>query len=447
MKRFLIITILTCFLFDFTGCKKDVKEALDNGLVVSQENELQNLSEKLAVQMAQGSFDETYQECSMSVKLQMSKNALKQAWNSTVDGMGEYVSVYEITQEKVDKYQKVYVILQYENNGLKISFTFTDDGKIDGLWLNYSPIEEKAVSTDTYEETKITFGEGDYPVTGILTLPKNVENPPVVILVPGSGNHDVNETVGANKPFRDIAWGLAEQGIASIRYNERVFLYPELAQTDFTIGTDSLNDASDAISYALSCDQIDPEHIFIIGHSLGGMMAPKIAYDHSEVAGIVLLAGSPRKLEDIIYDQVTDAIDHTAGVTDAQAKEALATTEKGMKAVQNLTEGSNKVILGYPATYWYSLNQIDIAAISKELTIPVYIAQGSADWQVFPDKDFTKWQELLGDKKNVTFKLYDNLNHLFMTSNGKTDITEYNIAGSVDQTVLDDIAAWIKGQE
>lgn len=447
MKRFIIAAIFACFLLDITGCRAVAKEASYNEVVILQENKLQDLGAKLAEQMAGGDFDETYQQCSAIVKLQMTKSALKKAWNTTVDGMGKYVSIYEITEEQSGQNQIVYVILRYENNGLKVSFTFNKEGKIDGLWLNYSPIEEDPVNTGTYKETKITFGDGKYPLTGILTLPKKVKNPPVVILVPGSGNHDVNETVGANKPFRDIAWGLAEQGIASIRYNERVFLYPELAQSDFTIGIDSLDDAADAISYALSCDKIDKEHIYLIGHSLGGMMAPKVAYDNPEIAGIVILAGSPRRLEDIIYDQVMDAIGQTAGVTATQAKEAMASTLKGVETVRKLTKGSNKVILGYPATYWYSLNQIDIAAISNKLTIPIYIAQGSEDWQVYPDKDYSKWKKLLGKKKNVTFKLYDNLNHLFMTSNGKTDITEYNIAGSVDQTVLDDIAAWIKKQK
>jgi len=55
-----------------------------------------------------------------------------------------------------------------------------------------------------------TIGEGQFPLSAILTLPKGEEQPPVAILVPGSGNHDVNETVGANKPFQDIAWGLAD---------------------------------------------------------------------------------------------------------------------------------------------------------------------------------------------------------------------------------------------
>ncbi len=443
MKKIATIIILFCFLFTLQGCRQEAKGATSNE-AATDNNELKILSEKLAIQMAKGKFDDTYKVCSLTIKLKMTKISLQQAWNKTVGGMGKYIGVHEVTQQEVNNSQIVNVVLQYEYNGLKISFTYNKDGKIDGLWLNYSPIEEDPVSTDLYKEIKISFGKGKYPVTGILTLPKKVKNPPVAILVPGSGNHDANETVGANKPFRDIAWGLAEQGIASIRYSERVFLYPEIVKSNFTIEMDSLNDAADAINYAYKSKQVDHGNIFVIGHSLGGMMAPKIAYDHPEVAGIVLLAGSPRRLEDIIFDQVMDALENTKGITAAQTKVSITTTKNAMNTIQKLTEGSSKLILGYPETYWYSLNQIDIADISTELKIPIFVAQGSDDFQVYADKDYTMWQELLGDKKNVTFELYDNLNHLFMTSNGKTDVTEYNTAGSVEQTVLDDIVSWIK---
>lgn len=458
MKRYITILVLICFLFTITGCNKDknntLKEDTDVSIgesveaegetVVNKEEDLQALSEKLALQMVDGNFDDTYKRCSYTVKLQLTKDALKQGWDATVDDMGKYISVYEITQREVDGYQNVIVVLEYENNGLKISFTYNDKAKLEGLWINYSPIEEDAVSNDKYEEIKITFGEGDKPVTGILTLPKNVSNPPVAILVPGSGNHDLNETVGANKPFKDLADGLAVNGIASIRYNERAFLYQELNYGEFTIQMDSLDDAADAINYALNSKQIDKTHIYIIGHSLGAMMAPKIASDHPEVTGIALLAGSPRKLEEIVYDQVKAATESSTAMTDSQEKEVISSTEKDMMQIQSLTEGSTDAVLGYPSSYWYSLNQIDIGELAQKLTIPIFIAQGSKDWQVYPDKDYTAWQELLGDKENVTFQLYDNLNHLFMTSNGKSDVTEYNTPGNVDPAVIDDIVLWIK---
>lgn len=463
MNRVLIVILMFFILLSISGCKKASEDVSEDNIQLEEEDQntediqtaedtqtveqdLKELSQELALQMMEGNFEDTYKRCSLVMKMQMTKEALEKAWSATVDGLGNYIDVYEITQKEIDQYQKVNVILQYENNGLAVSFTYNDEKKLDGFWLNYTAIEKEAVSSDAFIEVKITFGEGDYPITGMLTLPKNVENPPVAILVPGSGNHDINEGVKANKPFQDIAWGLAEHGIASIRYNERALLYPELASGEFTIELDSLNDAADAIQYASSCDQVDKDNIFVIGHSLGAMMAPKIASDHKEVAGIVLLAGSPRNLEKIIYDQVKYAIDHTDNITEEQVQEAMASTEEGIAAIQELSDSSSAVILGYPSSYWYSLKQINISELTLGLTIPIYIAQGSEDFQVYSDKDYTQWQELLGDKANVTFKLYDNLNHLFMTANGKTDVTEYNIPGHVDQVVIEDIALYILGK-
>lgn len=463
MKRILIVLMIITLALGVTACRSradttDGSIGVDtdggnsgvgsNGGSSSSDDsieELKSISKELALQMVEGEFKETYQNFSALVKLQMSEKALKEAWDKTIDGMGEYLEIYDISLENTEKYQIVIVILRFENNGLKISFTYNNKNKLEGLWLNYAPIKEDAITTETFEEIEVNFGESEYPISGVLTLPKDVKLPPVVVLVPGSGSHDLNETVGANKPFRDIAHGLAEQGIASIRYNEKLFLYPELADNDLTIEMDSLDDAAGAIAYAASSEQVNADQIYVLGHSLGAMMAPKIATDSKEVAGLILLAGSPRRLEDIIYDQVVDAVANTEGITEEQAEEAIASTITGVDAVKGLKEAGHQLLLGIPATYWYSLNQINIGELAKELTIPMFIAQGSADFQVYKEKDYTLWQELLGDQKTVTFKLYGNLNHLFMTTNGKTDVTEYNTKGTVDQTVIDDMVLWIKG--
>ncbi|MDZ7606573.1 MAG: hypothetical protein U5K79_13515 [Cyclobacteriaceae bacterium] len=58
-----------------------------------------------------------------------------------------------------------------------------------------------------------------------MTLPKGKNSFPIVLFVHGSGPNDRDETIGPNKPFRDIAYGLAEKGIASLRYDKRTFVY------------------------------------------------------------------------------------------------------------------------------------------------------------------------------------------------------------------------------
>lgn len=418
----------------------------DSTQAISQETEIdyKDLSKELILQMTDGDFAKLHDTFTYVMKLQFPKKVILQTWEATVLSLGEFVKISKITEETTEKYKIVSVILQYENNGLRIEFTYNLSGKIEGLWLAYAPNKTKPISNTKFIETEIAIGEGKEPLYGILTLPKGVKKPPVVILVPGSGTHDMDETIGPNKPFRDIAHGLAKQGIASIRYHERLLQYPKTKVSSLTIQVDSLDDAAQAIEYALTCDKINKKKIFILGHSLGGMVAPKLAQDHKEVAGIVCLAGSPRKLEDISLDQNQFFIEKEEGLTKERKEQMITAVRKEADKIKKLKKSDTGVLLGTPASYWYSLNQIKTPEIVKSLNIPILIAQGSEDWQVYPEKDYTQWKKILNGKKNVTFHLYDKLNHLFMTSNGITDVTEYNIKGTVDQKVIDDIALWIK---
>lgn len=426
----------------------DAIEAVDNnktgdtaGNIGDKElSELEKLSKTLALQMNEGEFKEIYNTLSPFVKLQLTEKVLEQAWNTVATGLGTYKGTRKITEEIAGTNTIVTVILDYDHSGIQVLFSYNADKKLDGFWINYAPFKPEPVSNKDFEETAITFGDGKNPVKGILTLPKNVKNPPVAILVPGSGDNDADESVGANKPFRDLAHGLARRGIAVIRYNEST---PRNTKPDFTIQDDSLNDASLAIKYVNTLKSVDKKKVFIIGHSLGGMMAPKIATDNKEVKGIVCLAGSPRKLEDIIVDQNRILLGANKSVTPESLKIHMTQVQAAANKIKNLKEGGSEIILEYPASYWFSLNRIDIPSIAKKLNIPILIAQGSADFQVYADIDYVAWQNLLKDRDNVTFRLYDNLNHLFMKSNGKMDTTEYNIKGTVDSQVIEDIAEWI----
>ena len=414
----------------------------DNNQNISNEvqklSELGELSKKLALQMNEGEFKETHDNFAPIMKLQLTTDVLQEAWDESVADMGNYKNIREINEEISGAGTVVYVILDYDNSGIQVLFSYNTDKKLGGLWISFAPYD--SVTYDgSFEEIKISLGDSKNLIEGVFTLPKNVKNPPVAILVHGSGNHDADESIGVNKPFRDLANGLARKGIAVIRYKENV---PK-SFDEFTIQDDSLDGAAHAIKYAQNCGKVDKDKIIIIGHSLGGMMAPKIAADNKEVDGIVSLAGSPRRLEDIILDQVSILNKADKSISDVVYKLALAQAKAQVKKVKDLKESSSESILGYPASYWYSLNQVDTPSLVKELDIPIFIAQGSEDFQVYADIDYVEWQEVLKDKDNVTFRLYDNLNHLFMTANGRMDTTEYNIKGTVEQKVIDDIAKWI----
>lgn len=350
--------------------------------------------------------------------------------------------------------------IPYETKNVIVSISYGASGAVEGIYVTYVLPETEPEATESYTEYEVSVGEGDYPLDGLLTLPNGVEHPPVVLLVHGSGQNDKNETIGAagNAPFADIAHGLAEYGIATLRYDKRYYQYPELATDTVTIRDEVLDDVALAIHMLAEEERVDNERIYVLGHSLGGMLAPCIAQENSEVAGIISLAGSPRGLWEIVYDQNIAAIE--AAELDASEREELAgmvqqeygkvlelvADVRGGEEGADASAGLSEALFGVSGYYWASLAEIDTAAIARELSVPMLILQGSADFQVYPERDFAAWQTLLEGKENVAFRLFEGLNHLFMLSDGTMDAAEYDEEAHVAEEVIEVIAGWLNGQ-
>ena len=290
------------------------------------------------------------------------------------------------------------------------------------------------------------IGEGtDYPLRGILSVPDNTAGKvPAVVLVHGSGAHDMDETIYENKPFRDIADYLASNGVAVMRYNKRTLTYGGKWAGDWTIKEETIQDAIFAAKILKSDPRIDGNRVFIIGHSLGGMLAPRIHSEGGDFAGIISLAGSPRFLLDISKDQnyaIIKAIQN--GEKKEQALKEMEQWDDYYAGFLNLpdSEAKNTSVPGWNGISAYYLKDLynnPVSKYVKDLNIPVLIMQGEKDTQVYANKDFTEWQNLLAGKENITFKLYEGLNHLFMRS------VTYMIKDNVDAQVLADITDFVK---
>ena len=104
---------------------------------------------------------------------------------------------------------------------------FVQDGVIAGLQTGaYSGSHEEKTESGLYDSIELALPVpmlGELP--GILTVPKGEGPFPVVVLLQGSGASDKDESVGNLKPFRDLAEGLAERGIAVYRFDKRSYVY------------------------------------------------------------------------------------------------------------------------------------------------------------------------------------------------------------------------------
>lgn len=425
-----------------------------------------------AQEMLAGDFS-VCDEFSEQIKEVLSERDMKAAWKQAVQGLGEPVSekmsaessflnssASGDTQGSIEDFGGYVVTnaqIPYETKIVILSVTYDSAGAVAGIYLTYTLPETTPEKTEDYTEYEVSIGEKKYPLSGLLTLPNKIENPPVVLLIQGSGQSDKNETIGAagNTPFADIAQELAKKGIASLRYNKRYYQYPELAADDITIQDEVLDDVAAAIQFLKEQTEIDKNRIYVLGHSLGGMLAPYIAEKNPEISGIISLAGSPRGLWEIVYDQNIAAI-KMANLGEAEEQNLRQMLQEEYEKVLSLVadvragaadtldkERLSEALFGVSGYYWVSLAEIDSAKSAQNLEIPILILQGDADFQVYPDRDYAAWQVLLENKQNVSFQLFEGLNHLFMPSDGTMDVTEYDTKARVAPEVMDTIAAWI----
>ena len=300
---------------------------------------------------------------------------------------------------------------------------------------------------------EIVVGEGtEYPLDGILTLPDDVSEPvPAVVMVHGSGPSDMDERVMKLTPFLDLAEGLAARGIASVRFDKRTFAHKaKLAMTNPTVREETIEDALAAIELAKSDGRIDADNVFILGHSLGAMLAPRIDAEGGNARGLVLLAGSPRRLEEIVLRQLRDVNTKNPLVKWVVGLEYKFFAKKfvGLYDMSDDEAKKKKFAGGITLYYFKEMGAKTADGYLLENDKPVLIMQGGKDTQVLVDDDYAAFKELLTDRANTEFRLYPSLNHCFVEAISQ-DITktakEYGTERHIGDEVLDDIATFVKG--
>ena len=300
---------------------------------------------------------------------------------------------------------------------------------------------------------KIVVGEGtEYPLNGLLTLPDApAEKLPAAVLVHGSGASNMDEKVFALTPFKDLAEGLAARGIASVRYDKRTFAYArKMAKLPITAKEETIDDAIQAAELLRRDGRIDPEAIFLVGHSMGAMLAPRIDAECGLFRALVLLAGSPYRMEEIVVRQLKQAGEGKGGLMKGVVRLEDRIFGKKFDGLYEMSdeEAKKKKFAGNATLYYFKeMGRKTAADYLLETDKPVFIAQGGMDFQVLPEVDFARFKELLAAREHTEFRLYDGLNHLFVQSMGG-DITkagkEYKTERHIGAEVLDDIAAFIR---
>lgn len=385
--------------------KREVTGTAVSGEEISAESELEKQSRIYAEQIVAGLFSPLMENLSTELLSQTTEEGLQASWNSVAENLTGYQGVEAVTESENGEYRIVLVTLRYgENQGRTIKFIYNAKGQIAGLWFDQTTLQysgndnDEASQSGAYKEEDITIGRAPYELAGKLVLPSGVEKPPIVILVPGTDNMDMDGTIGSagNTPMRDLARGLADYGVASLRYNKRGYQHASKVAEDAGVYDLLLEDIWFAIDKMYNSRQVDGSRIVIAAQGKAADYLPAIVEKKARrLTGAVMLAGKPIQVSENFY---------------ADKEKAISCNAK----------------------YFMDTNS----------TLPLLVIQGEQDFET-PAKHYEQWQTLLKGRSHIVYRSYRGLNHYFMPSSGKTDASDYDKEGKFSRPVIKEIGKWL----
>jgi dienelactone hydrolase len=386
-----------------------------------------------------GNYPELSKMFSAEMKKAISDDALGKI-GAQIKSWGAVEKIGDPTPRKAGLNTIVDFPVKAATQNLILRFTIDRDGMVAGMFFLPGEVawNRPAYSKpDSFRERDVTVGDGQWKLPGTLTVPAGQGPFPGIVLVHGSGPNDRDETVGGTKVFKDLAEGLASRGVVVLRYEKRTRQYSAAMAglASFTAEQETEEDAVKGAALLRAQPEVNPKRVFVLGHSLGGYLAPRIAEEDGKLAGLVILAGAARPMEDAVVDQA-----EYLGVSADNLKTVKAVAAK-IKTLEPGDEDSPP-IMGAPVAYWLDLKGYDPAALAKKLALPMLILQGDRDFQVTM-KDFALWKAAVGANKAVTMRAYPALNHLFVAGEGKSTEAEYRKPGHVAPEIIDDIAKFV----
>ena len=376
-----------------------------------------------------GMFDEK-----MKVAVPLEK--LKAIWNQQLTMLGNLLSWEGHPGAPQQGFDLTLASLKFEGGELRAA-VYSDPSSrlVTGFYLKPAGVPGAPaaayVDTTKFRPVEVTVGSSPFVLGGTLTVPNGRGPFPAVVLVHGSGPQDRDETIGANKVFKDLAEGLASRGIEVLRYEKRTRQYPAQMVGHATIEEEVMIDALAAAQVLRARPEVDHDRVFVVGHSLGALLAPEIAVRSGGIAGVVLLAPPGRPPWDIVLEQMRYLGTPDAEVAEVERKVAL------------LKQGKlgDEEFMNAPQTYWQDWAGRDGVAMAKKLKRPILILRGDRDYQVALE-DVEAWKKGLAGTPNVEFVALPGLNHLFILGSGKPGPAEYDVPGHVEPVVIERIAAF-----
>ena len=378
----------------------------------------------------------SFQISTMFGKLRFLDGKPKKA--TTVNGITIFVQAVGLERQELNCF------LSIDPNGKLCGFYIRPRQKKKQTGTEPPPgLEKGKTGTESsFIEREVKIGKS-FSLPGTLTLPRGNAPYPAVILIHGSGPNDRDETVQANKPFRDLAELLAERNIAVLRYDKRTLAQEKEFRNrpSATINDETVNDVLAAIEFLRNIPEIDSNAIWLLGHSLGGMMLPRIASKTSIPAGYVFAAAPATSLPEVMEEQGIYLLNQNSSLTEIEKQRARNALRKQTELLKNPAGTSS--LPGQMSAYWKDLNTYDQVSMARQIKRPMLFLQGKRDFQVLPHH-LELWKKALHGLPHCRFILYDDLNHLMQPGKGVPNMAEYAIPSKVPAKLADDIAAFLR---
>jgi pimeloyl-ACP methyl ester carboxylesterase len=358
-------------------------------LSASEKQEATTIALKLLNLIQAQKFVEALENGTSTIKLLVSPSTLEKAFKDIQTSQGQLVSFTAVGVEGVGSKKVVKVLLKFEKGDLLAVVMVDDKGLIAGFRLK--PVkdipsawkEPGYAKSNLFEEENIKITGDGVEVGATLSIPKSKPLAGVVFLS-GSGPTDRDSTLGPNKPFRDLAWGLTSNDIAVARWDKPSAETSKVSDKDITLEKEYLPYTIATIKALREKLGRSDIPIFVLGHSLGAMIAPMVANVDAEIKGVVMLSAAGGKMYDSALRQVKYVVSMNYDSPFA-TQEYVDLISKQVTVIENSefnAKSQEELPFGAPTSYWLSVKEYDQVTEVKKLDIPVSILQPGRDYQV-----------------------------------------------------------------
>ncbi len=430
-------------------------------------------AQKAVSHLQKGNYSALLKSCSEEFRRQIDANAMSNLMAQVSTQFGPLKSIALMQQQTAQGMEQFSYKALFEKDSLLL--TLAVKGKtIMGLFLK--PLEP----VNTYRkpaygsgfqlsQKEFTHGVPGYPLDGQLMWPARFDETrlPVCILIHGSGPSDMDESIGPNKVFMDLALGLCKYGIGSLRYNKRTFQHRGIFKDGIiTLREETIDDVLAMVDYARKQNWVDTNRIYLVGHSQGAIAAPSIMARDPRIAGVVLLCGSAEPLTAILRYQL-------GWLDSMQRGKVLSTTRESQQLLDSFrmqdwlrAQDAKRLVMGAPLSWWVEVDTVFKPEYLHLRGKRSLVINADKDYQI-PPAFFASLQaacaagvieeDTLSDPNYLSIgrsmvsrcqaRIYPELNHLMMVSDGTMKPSEYRRTGMhVDEQLIRDVADWLKLQ-